>query len=341
VIYQRKNIMKLTKTLGSLVAAALGSAAIAQYSSPELMLVADGGDAAHPPQVERYDPYTGAYLGAFGAGYFQGAPDGISIIGQDAYVTDLFEIGSTDYSRIDKFNFSTGAYDGSVFNPGPDQLISTCTYGGNLILGDYGGGGGTGIIWTLTPTGGLVSETHLPTNVVADSTAIVGNQLWVAAKNNAGTSETLIYNLNADGSINGSPTGIGAQGSYLSIVTTTVNGTQYVYTGGYDTSVSNGVIDKWTTSGAFAGEQTIPGNFYGAISLAAGHNGIIYALNEANGIARYDGGSSFGYGSLGGFTLSNTVTAENIAVYAAPEPVSMAFLGLGVVGLIARRRRRS
>lgn len=341
------------KSLGKLITAALfaacAAAALAQYSSPELLMVTDvGGTLANgtvlPAQVERYDPYTGAYLGAFGAGYFEGTPSGITVIGQDAYVTDIFTHGSK-FSRIDKFNFSTGAYDGSVFNYGPYQLTSTSTYGGNLIVGDYGPGTGNGYIDTLSPTGNELSYVSLPTNIVTKGATVVGSQLWVATTNvstGIGTG-MLVYTLNLDGTINttSGPTSVGTPGGgYTSVVTTSVNGTQWVYAGGYNAALTNGLIDRWTTGETPQGEQLIAGSPNGAHSLAAGHNGLIYAFDSSNKkVVRYDGGDSFTFGPLGSFALSDTANGNNIAVYAAPEPVSMAFLGLGVVGLIARRRR--
>lgn len=348
--------MKNSKIFVVFATLGLAGAAFAQYSSPEMLMVTDsGGTLANgtvtPAQVERYDPYTGAYLGAFGAGYLgTGIPDGISIIGQDAYVTDLFSVGTTEYSRIMEFNFSTGAYDGTVFNSAPYQLVSTSSYGGNLITADYGNSavsGTTGAIYTLSPTGQEIGVTSLPSGVVTKGATVVGNQLWVTTVSNSTTASALyVYNLNANGTINGAPTKYGGAGNqYTSVVTTTVNGTQYVYTGGYNSTGTNGLIDKWTTAGTFWGEQAITGFPYGAYSLAAGHNGIIYGFNAAGAgtgvITRYDGGNSFGLGSLGTFTLSETGQGQNIAVYAAPEPVSMTLLGLGAIGLIARRRRKN
>lgn len=326
----------------------VSSLAAAQYSSPELMLVADAGDgtSAHPRQIERYDPYTGAYLGAFGAGYFQGTPIGVSVIGQDAYVTDTFTVNGTEYSRVYKFNFSTGAYDGSIFSSFPYQLTSVNAYGGNVIVGDYGNGlsgNPTGSIYTLNSTGAIVGSVSLPTNVVTNGATIVGSQLWVATVNlNAGSAGSmLVYNLNSNGTINGGPTSVGTPGGgFVSTTNATINGSQYVFAGGYDAGL-NGVIYRYTTAGAYAGSQTLSAGRNTAWSIAAGHNGMLYNYGlGSNVITRYDGASSFGYGPLGSFTLTNTTYAENIAVYAAPEPVSMTLLGLGAVGLIARRRRK-
>lgn len=330
----------------------LAGAAFAQYTSPELMLVTDAGGTLSngivvPAQVERYDPYTGAYLGAFGAGYFTGGiPDGITVVGPNCYVTELFTVASTEFSRIEEFNYSTGAYQGTVFNSGPYQLTSTSTYGGNLIATDYGnsvGGNATGIIWTLSPTGTYLGSVSLPSDVQTKGATVVGSQLWVATQNNTSGNQMFVYNLNSNGTINGSPTIYGANSNaYTSVVSTTVNGTQYVYGGGYSVGGVNGEIDKFSTTGVFQNEQAIAGDGAAAYSLAAGHNGLIYAWDySTDKVTRYDGGASFGFGALGSFTLNDTAIGQNIAVYAAPEPVSMAFLGLGAVGLLARRRRRN
>lgn len=342
--------MKQQKAFVVLATAGLAGAAFAQYTSPEMLMVTDaGGTLANgtvvQAQVERYDPYTGAYLGAFGAGYFTGGtPDGITIVGANAYVTELFALGTVEYSRIEEFNYSTGAYQGTIFNSGPYQLTSTNTYGGDLITTDFGNSASspvTGAIYTLSPTGTELGAVSLPSGVQTKGATVVGSQLWVATQNNASGSQMYVYNLNANGTINGSPTKIGnGTNDYLSAVSTTVNGTQYVYGGGYNGTSFAGLIDKFSTAGTLLGEQTLTAGFESAYSLAVGHDGILYGLDIIdNAVDRYDGGTSFGFGSLGSFTLSDTVSCQNIAVYAAPEPVSMTFLGLGVVGLIARRRR--
>ena len=123
--------MKTHKSLVVLATAALAGAAFAQYTSPEMLMVTDsGGTLANgtvvPAQVERYDPYTGNYLGAFGAGYLAGGiPDGITIVGQNAYVTDLFSVRDGTSTRAS--TSSTSAQEptqGSVFNGAPYQLTS-------------------------------------------------------------------------------------------------------------------------------------------------------------------------------------------------------------------------
>ncbi|HTQ12071.1 MAG TPA: hypothetical protein VMI31_18555 [Fimbriimonadaceae bacterium] len=343
--------MTTNRILIAAAAVGLGNSAFAQYTSPELMLITDAGGTTLAgttvsPQVERYDPYTGAYLGAFGAGYFDGGiPDGIVVAGPNAYVTELFDVNNTEFSRIEEFNYSTGAYQGTIFNSGPFQLTSVNPYGGNLIATDFGNsvGGPTGIIWTLSPTGAEIGAVSLPTNVVTKGATVVNNQLWVSTLNNASGNQLYVYNLNANGTTSGGPTIYGASGNaYTSVATTSVSGTQYVYAGGYNTAGTNGVIDRFTTSGGFAGESVVTSDPYAAYSLAAGHNGILYSWDfSTDKILRWDGGASFGFGSLGSFTLDYTAEGQNIAVYAAPEPVSMTALGAGVLGLMLRRRRRA
>jgi len=71
------------------------------------------------------------------------------------------------------------------------------------------------------------------------------------------------------------------------------------------------------------GANFTPANMFGAVG--------------ATGSTNLTGGSSWTLGS----NYPNIDMAIQVAGTPAPEPVSMAFLGLGVVGLIARRRRRS
>ena len=320
---------------------AFASAALAQYSSPELMLVTDAGNGSslHPAQVERYDPYSGAYLGAFGAGYLSD-PYGATVIGSDAYITDLFSVGSTFYSRIVKFNFSTGAYDGTVFNSGPDQLTQITSYGGNLIASDLGSGSGNGRVWTLSPTGQFIQATSLPT--ASDALwggAVVGAQYWGADENVSTLGGALlVYNLNADGSVSNFEGYIDYGLVFTSITTSQVNGSNFVYGSAVDQANNVEYLKKYDTSGNVVGSYQF-GAGQASWSLAAGHNGIIYDFNRQGTVYRFDGGDSLSFGPLGSFALTNTYSGNTIAVYAAPEPVSMAFLGLGVIGLVLKRRR--
>lgn len=322
--------------------AVLSSLSFAQYSSPEMIMVADAGDgtSAHVPQIERYDPTTGAYLGSFGSGYLHSV-GGMTVVGQDLYVSDVLSVNGIVFSKIDKFNFSTGAFDGSLFNPSPYDIDGIASYGGNLVVTDFGAsfGSSTGGIWTLSPTGATLQYTSEPYSN-PENVTIIGNRAWVgSARNGLG-----YYTLNADGTINGAYQLVaGGSNSYYATGQAKVNGNQYLYD-----SVTNGTysLERRDANGALLDSITLASGKF-APYLAIGHNGSIYSLEDGNigygteSITRYDGGAPLGLGSMGSFALSNTWFGSQIAVYAAPEPVSLVMFGAGIVGLALRRRRKA
>ena len=341
--------MKTKKILASSFFAAGCAAAFAQYSSPELILVTDlgGYDSAntfHAPKIDRYDPSTGSYLGSFG-NFANGSPTAITVIGQDAYVADTFLIGSISYSQIEKYNFSTGAYDGTIFNAGPDKITGLATYGGNILAVDNGVGPGSGGIYTLAPDGSIVGETSAASTMQDDRIAIVGSTAWVTASGNP-TGTLWEYGLNTNGTLG---VGGGPSGDFNGVAAGTGATAGSLYDSGIN---SNGYayIDRRDGSGNVLATYTIPyANYYSYSSLGMGHSGGLYAMLYSYGywgVERFDGGNGLAYGPQSYFEIDeyggsgHTYNPGDMAVYAAPEPVTMVGLGLGVLGLIARRRRQ-
>jgi len=327
------------KTFVVLVAAGLAVAAFAQYTSPELLFVTDYGGttplgATVPAQIERYDPYTGAYLGAFGAGYVSD-PTGIAIQGSEAYVTDPFSYGGTYFTRIDKFNFSTGAYDGSIMDSSAYNLFGLSDYGSNLLACDYGDPSvGNDGVYTFNSAGSQTGFWALPAGSEAESIAADGSHSYIAT---AGGPGLMSYNLDANGLTTGLNFTAGAGNVYFGAAAFAAKGSAYA--AGLNSSAV-GVIDEFSTSGVLLSEYT--NGSQGFDSLAFGHNGIMYAFDALNDqILRFDGTVPLNFGPLGSFALNDTADGRRMAVYAAPEPVSMLTLGLGIAGLALRKRRRS
>ena len=326
-------------TIKSIALAAICGAActaLGQYTSPELMLVTDSGGTLADgtvvaPRIERYDPYTGAYLGSFGTGYVHD-PVGIAVVGQDAYVADPFTYAGTGFTRIDKFNFSTGAYDGSIFAGAPYNLYGLAKYGTYTLASDNGNGGNSEGVYTFDANGNETNFFAMPSGIFPESIAADGSHDYVATVSGG----LFSYNLSASGvttslNFNATPA--------ATLYGVAVNQGD-VFTSGYANGTSDGVIYEYNTSGALLGEYSNGIASNGYYSLAFGHNGMLYAAGAGNVITRFDGDYNIEFGPLGSFSMSQTAEAERIAVYAAPEPASMFGLGLGAVALIARRRRR-
>lgn len=320
-----------------MLAALAGTAvfAQAQYTSPEMMMVVDDGGSINgntiAPRVERYDPYTGAYLGSFGTGYLMN-PSGITIYGQNAYVSDQFTYDGAAYSRIDEFNFSTGAYEGSIFNSEPYNLFGLGTYGSNIVASDFGYGGSGGAIWSWTSTGTLNGSYSLPGTPYAEDIATDSNGHDYVASAFGGL---FIYNAGSNGLPTSLVSQVGTTTGYVGVATTSaLPGT--VFAGG---ATSVGELDEYNSAGGLLSDYQTGSSMY-YYSLAFGHNGMLYALTSSQTIQRFDGTTSLNYGPIGSFALGDTAHGIRMAVYAAPEPVSTSLLVLGTAGFLIRRRHR-
>ena len=125
------------------------------------------------------------------------------------------------------------------------------------------------------------------------------------------------------------------------------------------TNITTGNIEFWPSDylaanafgvpGATAsydfGDQPLSGTGYGSMQLHNyGASQVLFAYNQFNG-----GNGDLGIGGSADYTFASNAsgyTLRNIEIWVqeiqpipAPEPSSMALLGLGTVGLIARRRR--
>jgi hypothetical protein len=336
--------MKTTKLILSALTVVAAASSFGQYASPEVMLVTDSGGTTPAgttagAQIERYDPISGDYLGAFGLGMVT-SPSGIAVSGQTAYVADNLEVSGVFFSRIDKFNWSTGAYLGSLFDPAPFLIQGLSVYGNSLLASDIGNGtGADSALYTFDlTTGNKIGSVSLPASSFPSKVTTIGSQAFVSGAGGANSGGIYRYDLNANGTVAGSATQIATNPIGAIAGYTSKSGTNYVFSGG--TSSTSPVIQKWTTSGTLVDSLSLGAGHSFPTTLGFGHNGMMYSMEiDGTSINRYDAETPLFLGSLGSFQLTNTGNSQSFAVYAAPEPLTVLGFGVGVLALIRRRRR--
>jgi len=305
------------------LAATFFVSAHAQYASPEVMLVADQGTGATPVcKIDRYDPVSGQYLGSFGQGWLK-HPTGVKVVGFDCYVCDA----NNTFTAVEKFNWATGAFEGLVVqDTGPVQWVDTALFGTG-ILALQGGLIGSYNASTGVQIGGY---TNLP-NAPAQSMTVFNGNLYIAVSNVSGGIQR--YGLNPNGSL-------GAGSTFSSSARSAVAGytNRYGFDEIFSTSTTNLAITVGSPASPFGGTifTTSGTGFYSHLDF--GHAGALYAMS-GNRVDRWFAEEMYML-SVGSFNLSQTVTPGGMAVYAAPEPASMAALAAGALCLIRRRRAR-
>lgn len=299
----------------------LALAAISQASF-ELALVLDRGTTGfRPSTVKRYDADTGTFLGSFGS--FSNTVDSIAI--QPG--TNIAFV--RDNTEVHRYNFNTGEFLGSFQSFG---LVGQMAFGpdGRLYIPD-----GLSDIPAFNPATGIAvgaffNSTYGSTQARSIGFDSVDQKMYgISSSFNFGYRFSIggvFEGATGDGAIPGPHTDVAGQitraGGGNVIVFGTGTGQARVLTSG---SFTTGPLDAGlilTTSYAVAPAHQ--GFFVGGSAVGGGGRVLRYN-NFGTPIAQ------FGQG-----TLNNPVS---MATVLAPEPGTMAALGLGLAVLLRRRRR--
>lgn len=289
-------------------------------ASFEMALITDSSKGV----VHRYDLDTGAYLGSFGNG---------DLVGTQAIAIDqsrqwAFVGTGTTQGGLAIYNYNTGEFIAStdqVAGTSPDLAFNS-TYG--LLAGQTGSVmsrfpnipnplGAVSYVGSATITGVGIDSSG---NVFgyAPSTGVISR--WAPGGGAVTGSTTLAFGSS----------GIAVKGTSILQVST-------------DLTVRNINTINFGTATGFT--PVTP--FTQGIDVEFGHAGTAWALGITGGvpkIQRYrqsSGGTGPFYDAFGlPRSLSQVTTATGLAIVVAPEPLSVASIGLGL-GFLLRRRKAS
>lgn len=296
----------------------IGSVASFSWASYELILVSDQGSDT----VRRFDPYSGASFGAFGAGYLVD-PKGVAV---DRTSGEAVVLDGPNGRRLSYWDYSTGVFKRAVYVPQGASFLNqnrdstiNLTYANRISRHEFSGGlmqsyaaePGNSISHGMLQGDGLFYVAHRSGESQtsyrwhnATTGAVVGQFGWFADRTVAGPGN-LSFNV---------------------FKFPDQNRLQFER----DT-LSNGPVD-------FA---SLPLEGYNAVSsVAIGHWPIGYATIRSTGgaweIRRFD---VQGIITLSPFAVGALTDPTGMAIVVAPEPASLAALGIGLMALARRRKR--
>lgn len=314
----------------AVVASALTALISSAHASFDLVMVMDTGTKS----IHRFDGITGSYLGSFGNGMLS-SPESFAIdrTSGRAFVFDA-TIGLT---RV--FNYNTGSHLADLLISGPSQ---SSTFGnGRLIRGFVGGAS-----WSTFDGNGTYLGAMFGTSTIANPVSLGGAVMesgrfvgLLSNSDNNGLNELLVFNGAAANATQVGNNVFGGPAYFSGVQQVAVGGNRVFLA----TSPASGrLFSVNPSSGAITqdGSYSMPGLLGGA---AFGHgNQLYYSQNDggvktisrsvitsSNNIVEF---STFGQGFL--------VNPTMMQVVAAPEPGTLAVLGMGVAALMRRRNRR-
>ncbi|MCE9559206.1 MAG: PEP-CTERM sorting domain-containing protein [Armatimonadetes bacterium] len=292
--------------------------AASAHASFELLLVADNGSNTYATRtIHRFDPVSGAYLGKFG-----GFNSDISSTYLDKANNSLYVIAGNETS---KWNYNTGEMLGSfaytsansfsAVRPSGDRAAFFISGSNVQLYGFPTAGSGIG-----TPT---VSGALFSTGLWTSNTSFVAfdfNQTRMAN-----------FNTNASGTV-----------ATLGVITPAIGLTngfgQMCVNGGTSELImagGNSGLSRVYVPGASALATGIP-TTANTMSAASAHFGFFLGMNDGT-TGRIEYYSQFRNltRTFGTGTVLRPISMQTVL---APEPGSMAVLGLGLVALLKRRK---
>lgn len=292
------------------------SAAGFASASFDLILVSDSTKKV----IHRYDGDSGTYLGSFGAGFI-GTTGGLAL----DQANNLVMIQS--FFGVSAFDYNTGAHLWTNSNFGvvhPDMA-----YSGNTLFRAGMGTSTSAVVFMANPQTAISQATYSGpygsyTGVGIDSS----NQIlaynstsgrvcrWTSGSTGSPTATSAVLNLEGGLDVRGSTClGLGIGGKVISI----------------DTGTMAATIGYTPSQGAFTSSADV----------AFGHNNLAWGLGLYAGgtvLQSYNRNADNIYVPGGRYSLSQVTTPVSMVVVLAPEPGSLAALGLGLVVLLRRKK---
>lgn len=296
-------------------------ACLSAQASFELLLVADNGtNTVATRKIHRFDSVSGAYLGSFGG--FNG---NITMTYLNQSTNSLFvttTTGSTEWDyntgmRKNSFVTTFSANFRHAVRPSGDRVLTFDAFS-DFVSNSYpnlSGGSVTGFL----------------------SGAVYRSGMWLS------NTSVVAYELSQSRFVNLSMIAAGTTGT---ISSTTTGGSSST---GYGQMARNGGTSEIIMAAGSTGNvySYVPGaltyttrtlGLGNAIAAASAHSGYFVASIPASGgaiISSFDGSHNLS-GQFGNGIIVNPISMETVL---APEPGSLAALGLGVVALLRRRSR--
>ncbi len=287
------------------------SAAAASQASFELLLAVDNAEG----KVHRFDPVTGISLGSFGQGMMLGpAKIAINESSGVAYVSNY------GLNSVQMWNYNTGAYLGDLTNSvtGPWGIVRLDN--GNIAIANGA------LVRTFNSTGSLLS-----------SFSTSGFGLGTDGVNLFAGESGQIRKFSASGTLLGTLLTPGRVNYDIQIRGTTAYSSGANYTnkfGRFNPVTMTGYTETTVSSLSAAAD---------VYSTALSHGAILYvpgsstAAGNPTVFSRYHTTAGTTISNFGNLPTTSLITGT--AIVLAPEPGTMAALGLGAAALLRRRRR--